>query len=161
MIRTEISLFAKNVPGELGKLAALLGDENINIEAVTAQDASAYIKELFMARGKSLRRIASTKSYSAMQKDSAEFALVRLLVDQTDKAIDLLSKHHYIFDVMPVVAVELENEPGELAKIASKLGEEGVNINYVYGSVSSPNEKCLLVFCPEDIDLASNIFVKE
>ncbi|MBU4131339.1 MAG: ACT domain-containing protein, partial [Proteobacteria bacterium] len=41
MIRREISLFLKNVPGELGKLTALFGDANINIDAITIQDASA------------------------------------------------------------------------------------------------------------------------
>ncbi len=59
---------------------------------------------------------------------------------------------------MPVIALELDNRPGELARITSKFGEEGININYVYGSVSSPDEKCLFVFCPEDIDQASQIF---
>ncbi len=158
MVRTEISLFLKNVPGELGKLASLLGDEGINIDALTIQDASSYVQNLFQARGKSLKRIASVASYNSMRKDSAEFALIRLLVDQTDRAIDLLSKNDYIFDIMPVMALELDNRPGTLAAIASKFGEEGVNINYVYGSVSSPDEKCLFVFCPEDIELAAKIF---
>jgi len=52
----------------------------------------------------------------------------------------------------------LENKPGTLAEIASKFGEKGVNINYVYGSVSGPDDKCLFVFCPEDIELASKFF---
>lgn len=158
MVRTEISLFMKNVPGELGKLASLFSDESINIDAMTIQDASSYVQELFKARGKSLQRIASPASYNSMRKDSAEFALIRLLVDHTDKAIDLLSKYDYIFDIMPVIAVELENRPGALAKLATKFGKEGININYVYGTVSSPDEKCLFIFCPENIDLASNIF---
>lgn len=158
MVRTEISLFLKNVPGELGKLASLLSGENINIDALTIQDASSYVQNLFEARGKSLKRIASVASYNSMRKDSAQFALIRLLVDQTDKTIDLLSKNDYLFDIMPVIAVELENRPGSLAKIASKFGEEGININYVYGSVSSPEEKCLFVFCPEDMELAAKIF---
>ena len=158
MVRTEISLFLKNVPGELGKLTSLLGDEGINIDALTIQDASSYVQNLFQARGKSLKRIASVASYNSMRKDSADFALIRLLVDQTDKTIDLLSKNDYIFDIMPVMALELNNRPGTLASIASKLGEEGVNINYVYGSVSSSDEKCLFVFCPEDIELAAKIF---
>jgi hypothetical protein len=93
-----------------------------------------------------------------MRKDSAEFALIRLLVDDTDKAVDLLSKNDFIFDIMPVIALDLENRPGELARIASKFGKEGININYVYGSVSSPDEKCLFVFCPEDIEQAAKIF---
>jgi hypothetical protein len=86
--------------------------------------------------------------------------LVRILAEdgKTNKAIDLLSKNDYTFDILPVIALELENRPGELARIASKFGEEGININYVYGSVSSPDEKCLFIFCPEDIDLATQIF---
>ncbi len=158
MVRTEISLFMKNVPGELGKLTSMFADEGINIDALTVQDASSYVQELFKARGKSLKRIASAASYNSMRKDSAQFALIRLLVNHTDKAIDLLSKNDYIFDIMPVIAIELENRPGTLAEITTKFGEEGININYVYGSVSSPDEKCLFVFCPEDIDLASKIF---
>ena len=163
MVRTEISLFLKNQPGELGKLATLLGEAGVNIDAITIQDASSYVKELFKARGRSLKRIASAASYNSMRKDSAEFALIRLLPSNgmTNKAIDLLSQHDYVFDMMPVIAVELENKPGELAKIASQFGQEGLNINYVYGSVVSSSEvKCLFVFCPEDIDQAAQIFKK-
>lgn len=160
MVRKEVSLFLKNVPGELGKLASLFAKEGINIDALTIQDASSYVQELFHARGKSLKRIASVASYHSMQKDSAEFALIRLLVDQTDKAIDLLSKNEYVFDTMSVIAVELENKPGTLAEITTELGKEGININYVYGSVSPSGEKCLFVFCPENIELAANIFKK-
>ena len=158
MVRTEISLFLKNIPGELGKLASLFSKESINIDALTIQDASSYVQNLFEARGKSLKRIASVASYNSMRKDSAQFALIRMLVDKTDKAIDLLSKKDYLFDIMPVMALELENKPGSLAAIANKFGEEGININYVYGTVSSPDEKCLFVFCPEDIELAAKIF---
>ena len=158
MVRTEISLFLKNIPGELGKLASLFSKESINIDALTIQDASSYVQNLFEARGKSLKRIASVASYNSMRKDSAQFALIRMLVDQTDKAIDLLSKNDYLFDIMPVMSLELENKPGALAAIANKFGEEGININYVYGTVSSPDEKCLFVFCPEDIELAAKIF---
>lgn len=159
MVRTEISLFLRNVPGELGRLATMFGKAGVNIDALTIQDASSYVQELFKARGKSLKRIASAASYNSMRKDSAQFALIRLLVGDTDKAVDLLSKNDFLFDTMPVIALELDNRPGELAKISSKFGEEGINISYVYGSVSSPDEKCLFVFCPEDIDKAAKIFV--
>ena len=158
MVRTEISLFMKNAPGELGKFANLLGAAGINIDALTIQDASAYVQELFKARGKSLKRIASAASYNSMRKDSAQFALIRAIVSDTDKAVDLLSKNDYVFDIMPVIALQLENSPGEIAKIATQFGEEGININYVYGSASSSDEKYLFVFCPEDIELAAKIF---
>ncbi|MCG6892749.1 MAG: ACT domain-containing protein [Desulfobacteraceae bacterium] len=160
MVRTEISLFLKNQPGELGKLATLFGDAGINIDAITIQDASAYVQELFKARGKTIKRVASAASYNSMSKDSAEYALIRLLPadGKVNKAIDLLSQQDYIFDMLPVIAIEIDNRPGELARIATQFGEEGININYVYGSVSDPEEKCLFVFCPEDIDKAAKIF---
>jgi len=160
MVRTEISLFLKNVPGELGRLSTLLSDAGINIDAITIQDASAYVQALFQARGKSLKRIASSASYNSMRKDSSEFALIRVLTDKTEEAVQLLEKNDYLFDTVQVIAVKLENRPGELAKITNRFGEAGININYVYGSVSSPEEKCLFVFCPEDIQLASRIFVE-
>ena len=158
MVRTEISLFLKNVPGELGKLASLFSDEHINIDALTIQDASSYVQNLFEARGKSLKRIASIASYNSMRKDSAKFALIRMIVDQTDKAIDLLSKGGYLFDIMPVIALEIENRPGTLSRMAKKFGEEGININYVYGSAMAGEKKSLFVFSPEDIDAAARIF---
>jgi len=158
MVRTEINLFLKNAPGELGKLATLFSEAGINIDALTIQDASAYVQELFKARGKSLKRVASAASYNSMRKDSAEFALIRLLAGDTDKAIDLLSRNDYVFDIMPVIATQLDNRPGTLAEITTQFGKEGININYVYGSVSGPDEKCLFVFSPEDIDLAAKIF---
>lgn len=158
MVRPQISLFLRNVPGELGKLASLFSANGINIDALTIQDASEYVKDLFQARGKALKRIASAASYNSIRKDSAEFALIRLLADDTDKAVDLLAKNEYVYDINPVIAIELENRPGTLAEISNKFGEEGININYVYGSVSSRDSKCLFIFCPEDIELASRIF---
>jgi hypothetical protein len=158
MVRTEISLFLENIPGELGKLTTMLADAGINIDALTIQDASAYVQEIFKARGKSLKRIAPAASYGSMQKDSADYALVRLLVSETDKTVDLLSTSGYVFDIMPVIALEIDNRPGTLAKMAKKFGEEGININYVYGSALPKGKKSLFIFCPEDIDLAANIF---
>ena len=158
MVRTEISLFLKNVPGELGNLTKTLSQEGINIDALTIQDASQYVQALFTARGKSLKRIASAASYGSMKKDSADFALIRLLVDQTDKTVDLLAKNDYIFDVMPVIAIAINNKPGVLAEMAEKFGKEGININYVYGSAVSGENKSLFIFSPEDIEKAAQLF---
>ncbi len=158
MVRTEISLFLRNAPGELGKLATLLAGAGINIDALTIQDASEYVQALFKARGKSLKRVAPAASYGSMQKDSVDHALIRLLVDNTDKAVDLLSKGEYVFDLMPVIALKIENRPGSLAEMAKRFGEEGININYVYGSALPGDQGALFIFCPEDIDLAARIF---
>ena len=158
-IRREISLFLKNAPGEMGRLAALLKKDHVNIEALTVQDASDYVMALFKARGKSLKRIASTASYESMQRDSSEFALVRMVVDATDKSIDLLAANDYIFDVKTVIVVRMDNTPGELADISSKLGTKGININYIYGSVTDPGIQCLIVFSTDDPDGTASTLV--
>lgn len=158
MIRIEISLFLKNAPGELAQLTELLAGANINIDAITIQDASAYVQNLFEARGKSLKRLASSASYSSMRRDSAQFALTRLIVDQPEKAIDLLKENDYLFDSKEIVAINITNKPGEFTKITRKLGEEKININYVYGSVSDSDGKCLFIFSPEDVKTAADIF---
>jgi len=158
MIRREISLFMNNVPGELGKMTALLSDAGINVDAITIQDASSYIQNIFQARGKSIKRLASAASYSSVKRDSAQFSLIRMLVDKSDEAVALLNEKEYIFDTKDLIAIELDNTPGTLSKITRKFGEEEVNINYVYGSVSDSDGKCLFVFCPEDLQAALKIF---
>jgi hypothetical protein len=95
-----------------------------------------------------------------MHKDSAEYALVRLMVEKVPEATALLTKHEYHFDTLPVIALEMENRPGELAKFSAKLGDAGINIHYVYGSVSSADGKCLFIFCPDDIDKAESYFAE-
>ena len=158
MIRTEISLFLKNAPGELGKLTELLARGDINIDAITIQDASAYVQNLFEARGKSLKRLASSASYASMRRDSAKFALIRLIVSDAQKAITLLKADDYLFDSKEVITLDITNKPGEFTKITNKLGEQQININYVYGSVSASDGKCLFVFSPDDIKLSEEIF---
>ncbi len=158
MIRIEISLFLNNAPGELAKLTDLFAKSEVNIDAITIQDASAYVQNLFEARGKSLKRLASSASYSSMRRDSAQFSLIRLIVDKPEKAIDCLKEKDYLFDSKEVVAIDITNKPGELTKITRKFGEEHININYVYGSVSDSNGKCLFIFCPEDVKTAETIF---
>ncbi len=158
MIRIEISLFLKNAPGELAKLTELLAGTSINIDAITIQDASAYVQNLFEARGKSLKRLASYASYSSMRRDSADFALIRLIVDNSEKAMDLLKENDYLFDSKEVVTIDITNKPGEFTKITKRFGQEKININYVYGSVSDSGGKCLFVFCPEDVKAAADIF---
>ena len=78
MVRTEISLFLKNVPGELGRLSALLGGSGVNIDALMIQDASSYVQQLFQARGKSLQRIAS--AFPALWSHRVLIALLLLLL---------------------------------------------------------------------------------
>ncbi len=44
-----------------------------------------------------------------------------------------------------VVAVEMPNKPGELQKVAKKIGDAGINIMYMYGTTTaSRSATCIL-----------------
>jgi hypothetical protein len=67
-------------------------------------------------------------------------------------------RHGFIFDTTPAIALELDNRPGSSSEVATRLGEERVNINYAYGSASATKEKGLFVFCAENLELAAKMF---
>ncbi len=68
--------------------------------------------------------------------ESADLSIVRLVVDQPKVATETLKKHGMLFQTEEVLAVELPDKVGMMAKVAFKLAAKKVNINYVYGSTT-------------------------
>jgi len=57
---------------------------------------------------------------------------VRLVVDNPDKTRTTLDRQRSDYIEAEVAKVILANRPGELARVASRLGNQGININYGY-----------------------------
>ncbi len=66
--------------------------------------------------------------------DHADHALVRMVVDQPRKAIHLLEQAGMLVIDTDALAARLPDRAGALAKLARRLAEARVNINYAYGS---------------------------
>jgi len=64
-------------------------------------------------------------------------ATAHLLVDEPDRAAELLRAEGFQLQVVDVLRLVVPDEPGNLAEIAGALGEAGMNIDYSY-TVSSP-----------------------
>ncbi|MFX0047579.1 MAG: amino acid-binding protein [Candidatus Hermodarchaeota archaeon] len=64
--------------------------------------------------------------------ETEDYGLILLLVDQFDKCIDLLENEDYLHSVTEVVAVKLTDNIGQLYEIAKTLGNNNVNIEYLY-----------------------------
>ncbi|MFX1448467.1 MAG: amino acid-binding protein [Promethearchaeota archaeon] len=64
--------------------------------------------------------------------ETEDYGLILLLVDQFDKCIDLLENKDYLHSVTEVVAVKLTDNIGQLYEIAKTLGNNNVNIEYLY-----------------------------
>ena len=69
--------------------------------------------------------------------DTVDYAVVRLIVDDAQKAIHILGEHGALVVETDVLAVKMANEPGELAKLAADLARANVNIEYAYGTSNS------------------------
>jgi hypothetical protein len=89
-------------PGTLGKLCQSLAEQDVNILAY---------QQFPHKKGK---------------------GSVRLVVDNPDKTRTTLDRQRANYTETEVAKVMLANRPGELARVASRLGEAGININYGY-----------------------------
>ncbi len=151
---TQLSVFLKNVPGELGRFAELMGGSDINILAMFIQNAADYIQEMFEARGKAIKRTASAASYGSVIREARQYSLIRVVVDNAGKALEALKQGEYWVNASGVLVTTLDNKPGKLARVSKMFGDANVNINYVYGSGASDGQTAVYVFNVPDVDEA-------
>lgn len=92
--------------------------------------------------------------------ESQDFGILRIVVDKPGDAVELLKKHKFTNKLTEIVAVEVEDEPGGLAKILDTLSKRSINVEYMYGFVEKHSERALLVFRFDDPDKAIAVLSK-
>jgi len=157
-VKKQLEVMLADAPGELAKFTAALKDDHINIEAMSIQDANEYLLALYDVRAQTGRRVAPRDYYEAILKESAKYSMIRLIVDNPDKALEVLGKSGYQVKVQEVIGLVLDNRPGLLHMVSRKFGDAGVNIAYTYGSGFSDSESALFIFRVSDLDKALEIF---
>ncbi len=120
------------------------------------------ITEIFVVLENRPSTLGELCSYLAENKINIEAIGVfqdtaKLYVKNTNKALKILSKADYTTDLRDVLKVELENRPGALAEIASKLGNKGINIEYCYGTIAKKAGSAAVILDVSDIDRAMKI----
>jgi hypothetical protein len=83
-----------------------------------------------------------------------------MVVDKTDDAHRLLKENGFTVSLTRVLGVEVEDEPGGMFKIAKALGNEGINIEYVYAFTSGV-ERAMIILRVDDIEKATDVLEKE
>jgi len=158
--KTQLSVILRNTPGELSKLCDVLKASNVNILAMSIQNAKDSVKELYNMREKTGRRIALTESYRGILRDSSDYSLIRILVDKPTEAEEALVKANHLIDRNHVFVFKLANRPGMLGTVAKRLGEANVNIDYIYGSaIDDADESIFVVHIAEsDFDRIKDFF---
>ena len=134
-----------NAPGELSKLCDVLKASDVNILAMSIQNAKDSVKELYNMREKTGRRIALAESYRGILKDSSDYSLIRILVDEPTEAEKALVKAKHLIDRDHVFVFRLANQPGMLGSVAKRFGEANVNIDYIYGSAMDDADESIFV----------------
>ena len=92
--------------------------------------------------------------------DTQEFGIMRMIVKGNTKACNALREAGYLVSVNYIIAVEIPDEPGGLAKVVSILAGHGIDIEYTYAFMTRSHGKACVVFRVEDNECAENILAQ-
>jgi hypothetical protein len=86
--------------------------------------------------------------------DFTDTTILRLVVDDNDKARELMVNNDFPYTECDVIAVEI-NDEGDLREVLAALLEAEINIHYVYSFIKRPEGRSALVLNIEDADVAT------
>ncbi|HOE00143.1 MAG TPA: ACT domain-containing protein [Kiritimatiellia bacterium] len=91
--------------------------------------------------------------YGLTLADTEGHGYARLIVDDTEKARQLVEDSGELVAAREVLLIRVANEPGELARMLTTLAAHNLNIEYGY-SAGGPGDEKGLVLVPSDVDAA-------
>src|SRR4030065_25576 len=86
--------------------------------------------------------------------DTADFGILRLIVNQTDRAKQVLKESGFTVGKTEVVALEVPDRPGGLGEILRILYEAGINVEYMYAFVQRSGDNASIIFRVDELDTA-------
>ncbi|MHB1456218.1 MAG: ACT domain-containing protein [Armatimonadota bacterium] len=119
----QLSIFLENQSGRLSEVLSAIGNEGINIRALSLADTSG-------------------------------FGILRLIVNDIDKARRILQNAGFTVRETDVIAVEIPDKPGGLAKVLAALATRSINIEYMYAFVEKASNNAVVIFRIENLDEA-------
>lgn len=84
--------------------------------------------------------------------DSAEFGIVRFLLEDAGKAQKILEKEGYLCHTDAVYAAVISDEVGGLNRLLKDIAEIGINIDYIYMSHDREHGDPIAVFHSRDLE---------
>ena len=97
--------------------------------------------------------------YGLTLADTEGHGYARLIVDDTEKARQLVEDAGELVAAREVLLIRVANEPGELARMLEALAAHNLNIEYGY-SAGGPGDEKGLVLVPSDVDAALAVLQK-
>ncbi len=93
--------------------------------------------------------------------DTADFGIVRMILSDTEKGIEVIRDAGLAVSTNDVLRVEVPDQPGGLLKaVAEPLAAAGINVEYVYAFADRPLENAMVVLKVGNIDAAERLIGK-
>jgi hypothetical protein len=88
---------------------------------------------------------AKINIYAITTSDTVDHSVIRLVVSDYRRALHVFEEHGTLVVEDDVLMIDGSNKPGELARIAHRLAEAKVNIEYCYSATPAESKKGLLI----------------
>ena len=92
-----------------------------------------------------------------LQASTAEKSMVRLVVNDPDRAASILKTFNYDYEITPVLAVEVPIHPGGMHAILKPLAAAEINIHYLYTTINRIGRETIVILGVDKIDEAIRI----
>lgn len=86
--------------------------------------------------------------------DTSDFGILRLIVNNREKAMSALKERGFTVSKTEVVAVEVPDQPGGLASILFELDGAAINVEYMYAFVERCGANAVIIFRFDETDKA-------
>ncbi len=92
--------------------------------------------------------------------DTKDFGILRIIVHDTEKAVDALKDAGYAVTVNEIVAITIPDSPGQLSRVLEILGKDNVNLEYLYAFTGASDRAVSFVLRVNDNDAAAASLTK-
>lgn len=89
--------------------------------------------------------------------EAEDFGIIRVLTDDVYKTVTVLKQEGYVCSITKVLAVKIPDEPGGLARVISILGENQINIEYMYAFLARKKGSAYMIFRVADNEKAVEV----
>jgi hypothetical protein len=93
--------------------------------------------------------------------DTPQFAILRMVVDQPEKAKTLLIDSGYAVTMSEAIAVELEDKPGVLHDLLQIIADAGYGINYIYSIVFRNGKVPLIILNTDNLEKSKELLIEK
>ncbi len=89
--------------------------------------------------------------------DTVDFGILRCIVEDPEKATEILKEHGFTASITEVIAVSAEDKPGGLDKILRSLAEAEIGVDYIYSTIRSKEGEAIIIMKVADPKKALSI----